>query len=132
MGKDIEYKVRVRGADGAEYLLTYQGLWNRLQKCRTFDEKFGWNKVTRAMRKDVNKLRDLFLSEILFPQAKQAILSFLKEHPNVQTRNFHDKKWVGLRANAWYYAQEQLEAEGKIVSESHGRGKNRTWKLKES
>lgn len=130
--KDIEYQIRLQGSDGKNYLLTYEGLWERLQKCRSYDDVFGWNNVTRRLRDDINDLGDLFRSEILIPQAKQVILSFLQEHPNVQTRHFHDKKWVGLRGIAWYYAKEQLEAEGQIVFESHGRGKNRTWNIKEA
>jgi len=98
----------------------------------TYDEKYGWTGVTRALREDVNNLRDVILSEILVPKAKDVILQFLKDNPNVETREFCHKDWrFGERNLAWYRAKEELEAEGKIVSESHGRGQNRTWKIKE-
>lgn len=130
--KDVEYQIKLQGSDGKNYQITYEGLWNRLQECRGHYDKLGWSRVTRSLRDDVNDLKELFLSEILIPQAKQAILTFLKEHPHVETRNFYDKKWcVQLRLVAWYDAKEQLEAEGKIISESHGRGKNRTWSIRE-
>lgn len=58
------------------------------------------------------------------------MLQFLKDYPNVCTRNFYHDDWgVGERSLAGYHAQEELELEGKIVSQSHGRGRNRTWRL---
>ena len=99
----------------------------------TWDEKLGWNNVTRTLREDLNKLRDSMLAEILIPKAKIAILEFLKENPNVGTRSFYHKAWLsGERRNAWYYAKQELEAEGKIIATSHGSGKDRTWNIKES
>lgn len=130
--KDITYQIKLRGSDGKDYRIAYEGLWDRLQECRGYFEQLGWSNVTRGLRDDVNKLQNILLSEILIPQGKEAILNFLKEKPNVQTRNFHDKKWLGLRGIAWSYAKEELEAEGKIISVSHGQGKNRTWNIKEA
>lgn len=128
----VEYKVKLEGSDGGSYVITYEGLWNNLKTAMSYDEKKGWNDVTRALRQDYNKLSDLILSELLVPKAKEAIINFLTEHPNIRTRNFYLKEWLGYKSIAWYRAQEELEAEGKIVSESHGRGQNRTWKIKES
>lgn len=129
----VTYKVKLEGSDGKKYAQTYEGLWDSLKNEMSYEEKWGWNTTTKSLREDVNKVRDLLLSELLIPKAKEAVLAFLKENPDVQTRNFYHKDWkLGLRGSAWYFAQEQLEAEGKFVSESHGKGQNRTWKLKET
>lgn len=125
------YKVKLHGSDGKEYVTTYEGLWKDLKQHMTFDEKLGWNGVTKGLREDVTRLRDLLLSEILIPKAKTEVLKFLKENPDVQTRSFYHKAWShGERINAWYYAKQELEAQGLIVPTSHGAGHNRTWNLK--
>jgi len=126
------YKVKLVGNDGKNYVITYESLWGQLKECMTYEEKIGWNTVSRSLRKDIDELKDTLLSEILIPKAKTEILKFLKENSNVQTRNFYHKAWNhGERLLAWYHGKEELELEGQIVSVSHGKGKNRTWKLKE-
>lgn len=128
-----KYKVELEGSDGKKYVISYEGLWDALKNIMSYEEKTGWNDATRSLREDVNEVSDLLLSELLIPKAKEAILTFLKDNPNVQTRNFYHKDWErGKRSNAWYYAKEQLETGGEIVSESHGKGQNRTWKLREA
>jgi len=129
----VEYKIWLQGSDGKSYVIPYSTLWDILKEQMSYDEKFGWNDVTRNLREDVNQIQDTLLREVLIPKAKTAIIEFLKENPNVPTRNFYDKAWsLWRRSNAWYYAKQELEAEGVIVSESHGRGQNRTWKLAKS
>lgn len=128
----VEYKVKLEGSDGKSYVISFAGLWKQLKAVMTYDEKQGWNGVTRATRQDLNKLRDLVLLEVLIPKAKEEMLTFLKDNLDVQTRSFYHTAWeFGDRLIAWYKAKQELEAEGRIVSESHGRGQNRTWKLKE-
>jgi len=125
-----KFKVKLEGSDGNSYVITFEGLWRNLKENMTYDEKMGWNDVSRSLREDVNRLRDLLLSEILVPKAKMEMLKFLKENPNVQTKSFYSKAWShGERINAWYLAQQELEAEGLIISKSQGRGHNRTWNL---
>ena len=125
--------MKLEGSDGKPYVISYLGLWQVLKEQMNFEEKLGWNKVTKSLREDVTKLRDSMLAEILIPKAKIAILEFLKENPNVGTGSFHHQAWLsGERSNAWYYAKQELEAEGKIIATSHGSGKDRTWNIKES
>lgn len=127
----VTYNVKLKGSDGNNYVISYEDLKADLDALKSFDEKNGWNNVTRHLREDVNKLEESLLAEILIPKAKQAILEFLKDNPNVKTRAFYHKAWeTGYRRNAWDYAKEELEADGIIVSESHGKSKNRTWKIK--
>ena len=134
MNSEIKYKVKLQGSDGKDYVITYGGLWSTIKSdVMSFDEKLGWDDVTRSLRKDVNALEELIYSELLIPKARIAVKQFLKENPNVETKRFYHEDWkVGKRWSAWYYAKQELELEGIIVSESHGKGRNRTWKLKES
>ena len=128
----IEYKVKLEGSDGKSYVITYEGLWQSLKNQMTYEEKTGWNEVTKTLREDSNKLRKILLTEILIPKAREEMIRFLKENPNIETRSFYSKAWQSdERLLAWYHAKEELEREGIIVSESQGRGKNRTWKIKE-
>ena len=128
----VEYKVKLEGSDGRSYVITYEGLWQALKNQMIYEEKTGWNEVTKTLREDLNKLRKVLLTEILIPKAREEMIRFLKENPNVETRNFCSKAWLfGERLTAWRHAREELELEGIIVSESHGKGKNCTWKIKE-
>jgi len=127
------YNVRLQGSDGKEYITSFAGLLADLKNELSFEEKRGWTNVTRKLREDVDRLNDIILEEVLVPKAKDAVIEFLKDNPDVQTRSFYDKQWLDiLRSHAWYIAQQELEEEGKIVSVSHGRGRNRTWNLKET
>ena len=129
----VEYKIKLEGSDGKPYVITYGGLWAAFKReAMTYEERMGWTDATRKLREDVNRLSDLVLSEILVPKAREAVLAFLKENPNVETRSFYHKAWQHReRSYAWEKAKEELEAEGRIISKSHGRHQNRTWKLKE-
>lgn len=126
----VEYQVILKGSDGKQYLISYEGLRQKLREFDTWEEKIGWNKVTRKLREDYDNLRDTLLNEVFIPKAKKAITQFLEEHPDIKTRNFYHKAWdSGIKYLAWYYAKGALEAEGTIISKSQGRGKNRTWRL---
>ena len=125
----VEYKVRLQGDDGKDYVITFADLLQRLKAQMPFGERIGWNGVTTRLRDDVDKIEECVRKEILTPKLKQAIISFLKEHPDTETRVLNNQAYSlpSLERNAWYYAKEELEEEGKIVSTSQGRGKNRLW-----
>ena len=72
--------------------------------------------------------------EIVKPLTENArldILHRLKETPGIRTRKINWEGESRLARFAYYQAFEQLKDEGKIVSKSHGRGHDRTWRLKE-
>lgn len=122
-----EYKVKLQGPKKADYVITYKGLQEQLEATRDSMERIGWNQVTRSLREDVNQVRDEIV-EFLIPLLKEKIVSFLKENPDVKTRNFKPNE-SGLKRIAWFYAKDELEKEGVLISTSHGKGRNRTWNL---
>lgn len=123
----VEYKVKLEGPNGTSYVITYKGLREQLDATRDFMERIGWNQVTRSLREDVNDVRDE-VTKLLVPMMKEKIVAFLKENPDIKTRNFNPNKH-GLKRLAWWYAKDELEESRVIVSTSHGKGKNRTWNL---
>jgi len=123
----VEYKVKLEGPEGKSYVITYEGLREQLDATRDFMERVGWNNVTRSLREDVNDVRDEVV-KLLVPTMKEKIVAFLKENPDIKTRNFNPNEH-GLKRLAWWYAKDELEESGIIVSTSHGQGRNRTWNL---
>jgi len=75
------------------------------------------------------------VTEMLLPFfTKGAILDFVKDNKNLDTRQFHaflnkDKENQVL-TRAFWYVKDKLEEEGKIESIKQGRGKPRLWRLK--
>ena len=84
----------------------------------------------------VNTLEDSLINEVFIPIAKGMIRNFLRENPDARTGqvtdNFYGKKHSQFLVNALDKAFSLLEQTGEIIATSHGKGKQRTWKLKEA
>ena len=73
------------------------------------------------------------VTEMLLPFfTKGAILDFVKENKDLNTRQFHAflHKENQVLTRAFWYAFQELEKEGKIESVKQGRGKARIWRVK--
>jgi len=123
----VTYKVKLQGDDGGDYVITFEGLADKLGVVGP------WNPVTETLRKDLNELANLFVDAILVPKAKDDVIAFLREHPKVETRILNRQGYMleDLKWRAWLKAKDVLERDGVIVSVKQGRGKNRVWLLKE-
>ena len=81
--------------------------------------------------KQINEIEKTIIN-ILVPMKEYEIVGFLKNQDEVRTR---DLNWIGetrLERYASYKAFEKLQKENRIISVSHGRGRDRTWHLKEA
>ena len=81
----------------------------------------------------INKLMELMdeIDKLLKPQACEFVLNLIRENPNINTRKLTDYfMGKGRLTNALYHAFDDLQESGKIVSESHGKGHPRTWRLR--
>jgi len=89
-----------------------------------------WNPVTVNLRKDVRELQT-FVTELLLPEAREAVIQLVRENPDILTRNLNATgKWhKRLYWSAWWTARKQLEDEKVLVPTSHGRGRDKTWNL---
>ena len=85
--------------------------------------------------KRLNDLEDALVEEIFVPIAKDIIKKYLKEKTDAKTReitdSFYGKNYSNFQFAAMHKAFNRLEKSGEIIATSHGRGKQRTWKLKE-
>jgi len=95
----------------------------------------GWNPVTEKLREDLNRLQDELQTLIFTPKVKGEILQSLKENPNATQRDIAKKinpsnTWI-LHIAFWH-AWNELEKSGEIVGCGHGRGKLKTWIVKEA
>ena len=73
------------------------------------------------------------VTEMLLPFfTKKAILDFVKENKNLNTRQFHAflHKENQVLTRAFWYAKDKLEEQGEIESIKQGRGKPRLWRVK--
>ena len=84
----------------------------------------------------INTLEDSLIDDIFIPLAKDIIKNFLMENPDARTSqitdSFYGKGYSNLLTIALNRAFNLLEQTGEIIATSHGRGKQRTWKLKEA
>lgn len=94
----------------------------------------GWNPVTEMLRKELDKLeedlRDAFFDGII----ETRIRAHLKTYPdstNKQIQSVCFRKDNNLLWHSFYFVWQQLEKHGAIVETGHGRGKPKTWRLKQ-
>jgi hypothetical protein len=85
--------------------------------------------------KRINNLEDSVINDIFLEKAKEIIKKFLRDNPDVQTgqitNSFYGKGYSNFLKIALDRAFNLLEATGEIVATSQGRGKQRTWRIKE-
>lgn len=123
MSEKIEYNVRLQGSDGKDYIISYEGLKQKLGLCET-------DSSIRSIRREVNRFQEAFIENTLVPKMEDKIVTIIKENPEIQTRNLNRKMpSKSMEQIAWYQAFNKLKDERRIIGTSHGRGQNRTWHL---
>lgn len=66
------------------------------------------------------------------PSMERQILAIIKEQPDIQTRELmNHAPNKRFQRRAYYNAFDNLQSNGRIVAVSHGKGKNRTWRINE-
>ncbi|RLC33317.1 hypothetical protein DRH14_05085 [Candidatus Shapirobacteria bacterium] len=120
--------VRLIDEDGTEYrsIITWEEITDLLHLVKWLKEKV--SQISFSLK----QLEDYLISQRI-ETAKQEILEFLRENPNIETRKLN--KFLYLKNyrfewQAFSRAFEALVAEGIVESVSQGRGKNRLWKIK--
>ncbi len=93
-----------------------------------------WNPVTVRLRTDLDKLsedlRDAFFDGIM----ETRIRANLKTYPdstNKQIMSVCFRQGNILLWHSFYFVWQRLEKTGEIVGTGHGRGKSKTWRLKQ-
>ena len=142
MSSETTYKIILQGSDGKQYHIDLSDSSN----VEWFRQKIGICKLKAEIQAEIEGLDKRIdymqkrqeeivkvVTEMLLPFfTKGAILDFLKENKDVNTRHFHDflNRKNGVLDRAFWYAKQKLEEEGKIESIKQGRGKLRLWRVK--
>jgi len=130
-----KYTVQLR-KDGQDYTIPFKAFSDSIKQTLPHDITILSCDIRMLMER-LNKIERILSKYILVPAMQQKILSYLKTHPNVPTRIFMKQvqptsEYYGtLEKLAWFEAKAQLEADGQIISQIQGKGKNRTWTLKD-
>jgi len=119
----MEYKVRLQGDDGKEYVISYRDLRAKLGVDESID--FWTQRILKIEDEIVNSLE---------PKAQEQILKIIEENPNIRTGDLTDHFTVANRLMhlAFWHAWDKLQKSGEIVATSHGAGHHRTWNIKEA
>lgn len=80
---------------------------------------------------DMKKMSDLFRDLVLVPHQKEKLLEWLKDHPDLKGSEIRTCN-NDIMTIAWNIAFRELIKEGKVIPTSHGRGRERTWRVKDN
>jgi len=129
-GEAVEYEVRIRGSNGKEYTISFDGLRERLLRPLrdSVDERFE-HVYTR-----LGEIEQFIMDFQLVPPMEERILNLIRGKPNIKTREINAVAPSERLHNwAWHKAFQKLKEEKppRIIGTTQGRGRNRTWKVDE-
>lgn len=129
MGDKLTYRVKLLGSDEKTYFGPFSWLKQELGVCALNsreEHRFNWlHERIQALEEEIETL--------LVPKFEQIIYTFVKENPDIQTRQFTYQLWRKLRSRAERGAYDKalthLEEHGHIIGRSHGPSLNKTWRI---
>lgn len=134
MAKPVTFKFRFIGSDGKDYTQPVKAFLqenNLLGLEKKLDHRFDivWDRIREQKETIIELLKD---------KLRPGFLMFLDKNPDIKTRDLH--KYIGNTGRAisefshlaLWRLYEDLEKDGVLIPTSHGAGKNRTWRLKET
>jgi hypothetical protein len=113
-----------------EYIKKLLGLNDLEQKVKWQEQR------TSTLFEKFQKLEDEIVEDKYIPEASATIINYLYANPHSTRtkimKQFPDWLKHSLCYHAFYISWERLEKSQMILPESHGKGHERTWVLKEA